>query len=95
MRRGDPDSSATSPVVLDSFDSTPTVRGQAHALPPLRSPSKDIPFPVMFRGRYPFTEEVGPTKILAASANAIDFFMQMLDHDLMEHNYSHTNKLVC
>ena len=34
---------------------------------------------------HPFTEEVGPTRTLPTSATALDFFLQIFDHDLMEY----------
>ena len=45
----------------------------------------------MYEARHPFTEEVGPTEILAESAKALDFFLQMFDHDLMAHTVMQTN----
>ena len=74
-RRGNPNSSTTSSVVPDtSTTTTPTVRRQKNRPAPRRGSSKDTPASVTFEDIHPFTEDVGPTKILPASAKAMDFF---------------------
>lgn len=81
--------------VPDNF--TPTVQpsGAAkkkRAAPlPLRKPSKDTPTPISFPPRHPFTETVGPTQPLPATAKAIDFFLQMFDLELMQKIVLETN----
>ena len=94
--RGDPDNSATSPAVLDSSTTTPASKGKGKGKdkkppPPNRRPSKDTPTDIRIPPKHPFTEEVGPTQPLPESANALDFFMQMFDQDLMEHIVAQTN----
>ena len=42
-------------------------------------------------GLYQFTEPVGPTRVLPASASAIKFFMQLFDEDLFQHIVDQTN----
>ena len=44
---------------------------------------------------HPFTEEVGPNTPLPTSATALDFFLQMFDHDLIEHIVTQTNLYAC
>ena len=81
--RGNPNSSAAGRVVLDR-STTPTDVS-------IRFPSKDTPTVIQYLPRHPFTEEVGPTNPLPASAKALDFFLHMFDHDLMEHIVVQTN----
>ena len=61
-----------------------TIKQNKHASLPLRCPNKDTPPALNFPPKHPFTEAVGPTKPLTASAKALDFFLQMFDQELME-----------
>jgi len=84
--QGDPDSSATSLAVQDSSTtSTATGSKKKKGSAPIRFPSKETPTVIAYWSRHPFTEDVGPTKPLPATAKALDFFLQMFDHDLMGH----------
>jgi len=82
---------------LDSpTPTTPTVqpsgtKQKRRAPIPARFPSKDTPTVIDFPPRHPFTETIGPTKPLPASAKAIDFFLQMFDLELAERIVSETN----
>ena len=73
-RRGNP---VTSSVDI-STTTTPTVQGRKKGPVPRRGSSKDTPASVTFEAIHPFNEDVGPTKILPASAKAIDFFCKCL-----------------
>ena len=57
---------------------TSTVRRRKNRPAPCRGSSKDTPSFVTFEDIHPFTEDVGPTKILPASAKAMDFFYKCL-----------------
>ena len=89
--------SSTSRALDSPTPTTPTVqpsgtKQKRRAPLPLRCPSMDTPTVINFPPKHPFTETVGPTKPLPASAKALDFFLQMFDLDLMEEIVIETNR---
>ena len=88
-RRGHDSSTSSSALHTSSTShvSTPSV-GQSsggHDACSVYYPSKDTPTALRWPVQDPFTEEVGPTTPLPASATALGFFSQLFDHDLLEH----------
>ena len=90
------DSSASSSALDTSSTSrvsTPSVRGSSsgHNESSIYCPSKDTPTALRWPVQDPFTEEVGPTSPLPDTATALDFFLQLFDHDLLQHIVTQTN----
>ena len=90
------DSSASSSALDTSSTSrvsTPSVRrsSRGHDESSIYFPSKDTPTALRWPVQDPFTEEVGPTSPLPDTATALDFFLQLFDHDLLQHIVAHTN----
>ena len=90
------DSSASSSALDTSSTSrvsTPSVRRSSSGLDesPIYCPSKDTPTALRWPVQDPFTEEVGPTSPLPDTATALDFFLQLFDHDLLQHIVTQTN----
>ena len=94
-RRGhdSPASSSALDTTPTSHVSTPSVRrsSRGHDACPIYYPSKDTPTALRWPVQDPFTEEVGPTSPLPATATALDFFLQLFDHDLLQHIVTQTN----
>ena len=70
---------------------TPTTTTIASSTPTFTAPVPGSSTSTCVRPVYPkfglfqFTEPVGPTQVLPASATAIKFFMQLFDEDLFQH----------